>query len=139
MIDKHEFAKLFRAFSKMLETMTEEEYERFVNGELRFSFVHARKRKEQAQNTTQDELQAVVSQLLASKSREEAWQILRSDERMQLKDNLTRIAKLLKVHIIKQDKRDEIENKIVEFAIGSKLRSEAIQGVDLKSSGTSNS
>ncbi|MCG3142250.1 MAG: hypothetical protein HDKAJFGB_03658 [Anaerolineae bacterium] len=139
MTDKRELSKLFQAFSKMLETMTEEEYKQFLSGELQFSFVHERKKKEQIQKASPEDLQAIISQLRLSKSREEARQILQGDERMQLKDNLTQIAKLLKVHIIKQDKRDEIENKIIEFVIGSKLRSEAIQGVNLKSSSISGS
>ncbi len=43
---------------------------------------------------------------------------------------------VLKVHINKHDKRDAIEDKIVEFVVGVKLRSEAILCLNLKSSGT---
>jgi hypothetical protein len=38
------------------------------------------------------------------------------------KDTLTAIAKSLKVHVVKYDRREDIENKLIEFVIGAKLR-----------------
>jgi hypothetical protein len=46
--------------------------------------------------------------------------------------NLAAFARLLKVHVVKHDRRDDIESKIVEFVIGGKLRTEAIRSLNLK-------
>jgi hypothetical protein len=48
------------------------------------------------------------------------------------RDALANFARALKVHVVKHDRREDIEAKIVEFVIGGKLRTEAIQSLNLK-------
>jgi hypothetical protein len=42
------------------------------------------------------------------------------------------LAKGQKLYVAKNDRREDIENKIIEFVIGAKLRTEAIQPLNLK-------
>jgi tRNA(Ser,Leu) C12 N-acetylase TAN1 len=48
------------------------------------------------------------------------------------RDALASLARTLKVHVVKRDRREDIESKIVEFVIGGKLRTEAIRSLNLK-------
>lgn len=137
MSNRLEMTRLLRAVGKMIDGMTEEEYERFLNGELQLNFVQARKRNtEPIKKITPEDVQLLITQLWEMKARDEARSLLQSDIRLQLKGNLMTLAKALKIHITKQDKREDIEAKIVEFVIGARLRSEAIQGISFASRGS---
>jgi len=138
---KTEIVNLLRALTQAFNGMSESEFERLLDGTGRLEFVASQLKKPKGKISENsklpaDELSALISQLQECKTREEAREMLHKDSRTSLKDNLEQMAKLLKVHVNKHDKRDAIEDKIVESVIGVKLRSEAILGLNLKGSGT---
>lgn len=130
---------MLRALAEALDGMTESEFEAFLGGS-RWHPVSApkssRARKKISDNSkvTDDELRQLVPELQRCATREDVREVLQKDPRVLLKDNLERLAKLLKVHVNKHDKRAAIEEKVVESAIGVRLRSEAILGLNLKGS-----
>lgn len=79
-----------------------------------------------------EELSSLTSLLQRCETREEARDILRGDTRLLSKNNLNDLARFLKIYIKKDDLRDQIEEKIVEYVVGTKLRSQAILGLNLK-------
>lgn len=135
MTARQDMKRLLQALSKMLDQMTEEEYEQFLSGELKLSFVHKDKENRQVKEISEEDLKSLSCTINELKDREKAQYFLKNDPRVHLKNNLVRLAKFLQVHVVKSDKREIIEEKIIEFVVGAKLRSEAIQGVNLKSSG----
>ena len=136
MTARQDMKRLLQALSKMLDQITEEEYEQFLSGELKPNFVHEEKENKQVKEISEEDLNLLSYKINELKDREDAQDFLRNDPRVKLKDNLVRLAKFLQVHVLKSDKREIIEEKIIEFVIGAKLRSEAIQGVNLKSGGS---
>jgi hypothetical protein len=71
----------------------------------------------------------LVERLNMCKDRDEARRILLE---VTNKESLSSLARSQKIHVAKHDRREDIENKIIEFVIGGKLRSEAIQTLNMK-------
>jgi hypothetical protein len=72
------------------------------------------------------DLSALASRILDAQDREEAKEIL---EREALtRKELTQLGQAHNVHIVKEDKVELIEAKIVEALVGSRLNSKAIRG-----------
>ncbi|CAD1786173.1 hypothetical protein GGR60_001826 [Xanthomonas arboricola] len=67
-----------------------------------------------------------VKMLISFSSRKEAQDFL--IENFPNKKNLEAIARKIDIPIIKQDKIDDLRDKIVEATVGAKIRSNAIQG-----------
>lgn len=68
----------------------------------------------------------LAARIIDSRDREEAKQII---EREGLtRKELTQLGQAHNVHIVKEDKVDLIETKIVEALVGSRLNSKAIRG-----------
>lgn len=135
-MSKNELSKLFIAFGKLLDKMSEEEYDAFLNNNFDGSKIVTDKKKKTAEKKEINEVEIdnFIKQLQSIDSRDEARKFINDNELFKLKDNLTKIAKKLKVHIIKNDKKEDIENKIIEFIIGSKLRTDAFRGLNLGNS-----
>lgn len=140
MRNKREVTKLLRLVAETLDNMTDTEYDQLLNGKGRLKFFASDKKgKDRLKGSSKvsiEELQTLANQLRDSKTREEARELLHKDPRIPLRDNLEQLARLLKVHVNKHDTREAVEDKIVESVIGVKLRSEAIQGLNLKGSGS---
>ncbi len=138
MKSKTEIAQIMRKVSDLIDSMSESDFEHLHNGgHLELVVSETRKSKNrlsEASKMSVDEMSQLIEQLQSCKSRDEARQILRQDPRASLKDNLTRIAKMLKIHVNKHDRREALEDKVVESVIGVKLRSESILGLNLKAS-----
>jgi hypothetical protein len=77
------------------------------------------------------ELEILASRLFELPTREAALELLGHDPRMQTRENLDKLAKLLTVYISKHDDQDTVQRKIIDFTVGAKLRSEVIQGLNL--------
>lgn len=133
MTQKAEITNLLRAFMQLLEKLTDEEYQELIQGTGRLTFNASQPRRERISSPSQlseEEVQAVITHLQQARSRDEARDVFRKDARASLKDNLEQIARMLKIHVNKYDKRDTLEDKIVENVVGVKLRSEAILGLE---------
>jgi hypothetical protein len=113
-----------------LDEITDEEFENFVRGSLGIELV-PRKKPVPGASPAKDDGSLIV-ELRESSSRQGALDLLRSKKRS--KAELMQLARRLQSHVEKHDTVDTIEEKIVENVIGSRLRSEAIQGLSLKGS-----
>lgn len=138
-MNKSEFAEMLRTLAEALDGMPESEFEALLGNSHQRSVSapkssKAKKKISDNSKVTDDELKQLLPELQRCATREDVREVLQKDPRVLLKDNLERLAKLLKVHVNKHDKREVIEEKVVESAIGVRLRSEAILGLNLKGS-----
>jgi hypothetical protein len=133
MMNKSTFTKALRIISSTIESLEENEIEQLVSGNGKLIFV-ASTTPEKNSTTISPNHESIIQKLNECKDRDDARQLLAS---IPNKEILATIAKLQKIHIVKNDRREDIENKLIEFDIGAKLRTEAIQSLNLK--GGSNS
>lgn len=132
MIDKSSSSKLLRIIASAIEGFTNEEIERLLSGESKLLVTPSVSRSTKREPAQVQELEDVIRGLNDAKDRDEARAVL---ARIANKKSLTAVAKSQKLHITKQDRREDIENKIVEFYIGAKLRSDAIKTLNMKGGG----
>jgi hypothetical protein len=131
MIQKSTLAKVLRTLAATIEGMADEDMELLLAGKCKLSFTPSEKQKSPHAEPSADHA-VLISRLNDCKDRDEARQVLLS---VATKDALTSLAKAQKLYVAKNDRREDIENKIIEFVIGAKLRSEAIQTLNLKGGG----
>lgn len=129
MIDKTNSSKLLRIIASMLDDISDKELEKLLSGESKLISVPVTDQKIKKESAQPPETDNIVRDLNESQSREEAREIL---SRVSNKESLTTIARSQKLHITKQDRREDIENKIVEFFIGAKLRTDAIKTLNMQ-------
>ena len=134
MIHKNNLSKLLRILVSVIDELSEEEMDQLITGKGKLSFSPVTKQKPEAVKSVSVDSEEIVRQLNECTTREEAKGILSNIAK---KEELTAIAKSLKLHIVKYDRREDIENKLVEFLIGAKLRKEAISSLNMKG-GTEN-
>lgn len=146
-MSKREVSNLLKAVVQALKDLDESQYQQLLQGKGRIQFIDleprvitgkGRKGKLSLKiKLNHDQLQVLADQLQVCQTREEARELLVQGNRVLLKDTLAQLARLLGIHVNKDDKREAIEDKIVEFVVGVRLRSEAIMGLNLKGSGYS--
>lgn len=131
---KNIISKLFRLFASLIENLSDEEIDNLLSdkGILVYKSVSNHKAEQKAPSSLDKE--EILKKLNECKDREEARSVLSN---IPNKEILTAIAKSLKVHVVKYDRREDIENKLIEFVIGAKLRTEAIHSLNMKG-GTGN-
>ena len=120
---KSPIPKALRAIASALEDLESHEIDMLISGSGHLIFVHGDKAAAKPE-TISFNIQSLLDRLEKCESRDSAQHLL---SEVEAKDRLVSIAKALKVHIVKNDRREDIEGKIIAFAIGRKLRSEAIQ------------
>ena len=129
MIDRANSSKLFRIIASMLDDISDKELEKILSGESKLTSVPVADQKIKRESAQPPETDNIVRELNESQSRDEAREIL---SRIPNKESLTTIARSQKLHITKQDRREDIENKIIEFFIGAKLRTDAIKTLNMQ-------
>jgi len=127
--------KTLRALAKALESLDQHELDAIASGRGKLVFVSGEKRHDKPASSGAD-VEELIATLNGCETRESALKAL---QEVESKERLIAIAKALKVHVVKQDRREDIEGKIVSFAIGGRLRSEAIQSLNMNGSGNSSS
>lgn len=125
---KSPIPKALKAIAIALEDLELHEIDLLISGRGHLIFVHGDKAATKPE-TIDFNIQSLLDRLEKCENRESAQQLL-SD--VESKDRLVSIAKALKVHVVKNDRREDIEGKIISFAIGRKLRSEAIQSLNMR-------
>lgn len=140
-MNKSDFIKLLRMLAKTFDEMPDTEFEQFINGTgklppLISSKKNSKGKIKEGSKLSAEEISDLIPKLQDCLTRDEVRDILHKDPRILLKNNLEQLAKQIGVHINKHDKREAIEEKIVESIVGTKLRSDAILGLNLKGSGT---
>ena len=131
MIQKSALAKVLRIVATTIEGMTERDMELLLAGKGRLTFTPSEKPKNVHTEPSADHAE-LMTRLNDCRDRDAARQVLLS---VPTKDALMSLAKAQKLYVAKNDRREDIENKIIEFVIGAKLRTEAIQTLNLKGGG----
>lgn len=132
------FAKLFRLFSELLDRTPIAELEALIAGRAQLKIVTkpvagAKKPISTKIEKREINLAEISNRLQSFSSRDEGYKLL-EDENL-TKKQLEDLARLLLLPVNKQDNIERLEDKIIEFCIGSRLNSEAIRGT----SGSDNS
>jgi hypothetical protein len=133
MLDKSSLTRLLRVFTATLENLDQEQMDLLMAGKGRLAFTAAGQKEEATNSQPNVDQAAILARLNECKDREEARQVLSA---ITSRNALAIFARTLKVHIVKHDRREDIEAKVIEFVIGGKLRTEAIQSLNLKGGGT---
>ena len=144
-----DIARALRLCADFLDRLSGEELENLLRGNLKLALVNASGQPVERSVSGQSpgrsagsdssawgdssvEMSSLINALQTSRTREDVLRILQEDSRVDSREKLVRFAKMLRVHVNKSDKREMLEDKIAESVIGVRLRSEAIQGVNLK-------
>lgn len=111
-----------------LGSLSDDELQKLAEGgySLSVKVVRARQRPTQTDNFPQEEKEQLVKDLAQAETREDGLQVL--EDSIRTRKALELLAKHLDVSVLKQDKVEEIREKIVEATVGARLRSQAIQG-----------
>lgn len=125
---KSPLSRSLRVIAAALDALDEQELEALVAGKGRLVFVPNDKAQERNEYSLVD-MEAIAEQLFSCGDREQGRSVLSG---ITNKDALSALARSLKIHVAKHDRREDIENKIIETTIGARLRSEAIQTLNMK-------
>ncbi len=130
---KNEIAEFLLAMGKFIKSMSDDDYAKFLKGDLQLQEFKKKKVriKDSLKKLTDSDIEIIIDKIKITNNRDEAKIILANEESLSLKENLVKVARALKIHIQKIDKKEDIENKIIEFIIGSRLRTDAIRGLNL--------
>lgn len=119
--------KLMRIFVATIEALDQEQVDLLMSGKVKLTVVGPKKTKD-VNPPAVDEVE-ILNRLNDCRDRAAAREIL---DAIKTRDGLAAFARTLKVHVVKHDRREDIESKIIEFVIGGKLRTEAIRSLNLK-------
>jgi hypothetical protein len=133
MTDKTPFIKLLRIVVQTIEDLDQDQIDQLVAGKAKLTFNPIRRISDANTAPSPPDHNKILERLNECKNREEARLVLNE---ITNKDSLAAIARALKVHVVKHDRREDIESKIIEFIIGGKLRTEAIRSLNLKGGGS---
>jgi len=146
-MSKREVSNLLKAVVQALKELDESQYQQLLEGKGRIQFIDLEPRVTTGKSRkgklslkiklNHDQLRVLADQLQGCQTREEVRKLLIKDNRVFLRDTLAQLARLLDIYVNKDDRREAIEDKIVEFVVGTRLRSEAIMSLNLKGSGYS--
>ncbi len=137
-MNKHEIRKLLNIILKFLDNLDDAQLQSLLDGKTKLNIeggvsgakgkLRAAKPVSDGVKPTYEMLDTFSNRLREAATREEAAAILDGLNR----DLLAKVARSLGVFIKKDDKRDTVQNKIIESTVGSKLRSDAILGLEFK-------
>jgi hypothetical protein len=131
MMSKREVIATLKVLTKTLENLNEKEFNSLLKGQGNLVFKTCKVVPEtKVARDYQDKYIQLASLLKEAKTREDAVKLI--EQNIKLKAGLIQMAKLLKVYVAKSDTKDILKEKIVEVAVGSKLRAKAIEDTDLK-------
>jgi hypothetical protein len=133
MTAKDHLTKLLRIVVTTIESLEPDQIDKLVTGRAKLAFVAPGSSKGTTNLPLPDQAD-LIERLDKCTDRNQARQILSV---LPSRDTVAVLARALKIHIVKHDRREDIESKIVEFVIGGKLRTEAIRSLNLKGSARS--
>jgi len=131
MSQKTSLVKTLRAVAAAIDSLDEGELDLLIAGKAKIAILPADKPKSSASTSTINQTE-LMSRLSACSDREQARALLME---VTNKSVLTAFAKAQKIYVARHDRREDIENKIIEFVVGAKLRTEAIQTLNMKGGG----
>jgi hypothetical protein len=129
MAKKNKYSKILKIIAGLLENLNEKQIDDILSGKASLIYEHRSSTLLEKEHININDFEDITKRLSDCKDREEAREILSS---ISNKEILTAIAKTQKIHVVKNDRREDIEDKLIEFIIGAKLRTEAIHSLNLK-------
>jgi hypothetical protein len=131
MMSKREVIATLKVLTKTLENLNEKEFNSLLKGQGNLVFKTYKVVPDtKVARDYQDKYIQLANLLKEAKTREDAVKLI--EQNIKLKAGLIQMAKHLKVYVAKSDTKDILKEKIVEVAVGSKLRAKAIEDTDLK-------
>jgi hypothetical protein len=128
MIDKCSLIKLLRTLIATIESLDQQQIDELFAGKAKLAFTPAGRAKETNSKQFVNKSR-ILDKFNQCEDRDEARRVL---SEITTRHALADFARTLKVHVVKHDRREDIESKIIEFVIGGKLRNEAIRSLNLK-------
>ncbi|MDR5739867.1 MULTISPECIES: hypothetical protein [unclassified Caballeronia] len=118
----------FRRIAEALESLSDEELKKFSDPQYSIELRAIRRRTKEEPSSPVPGISAdeAIGQITALSSRHDAQALL--DEKFPSKKALETLARRLDIPIVRQDKVDDLRDKIVEATVGARIRSQAIQG-----------
>lgn len=126
MSSEHILKILLSRLSEIIASLTDEDIQKILDGTYEIKFVKARTTTEQNEYIPPFNADEIIEKLKASGSRESAKEYL-EDQHVINKRDLEVIARKLDIPLVKTNKVEDLRNKIIEFTVGAKLRSQTIQ------------
>ena len=122
---------ILEAFAKQASMLSESDIEKLEKGthELTVSLVKKKAAQPEGSDFPGIQKEELLSRLNSCTSREEGHALI--SEALKNKKELEQFARHLDVLVLKQDKVDQIKDKIIEATVGAILRSNAIQGKNI--------
>lgn len=122
---------ILEALTKQALMLSESDIEKLENGAHEFTVSLVKKKAAQPEGSdiSGGQMEELLSRLNSCASREEGRALI--SEALKNKKELEQFAKHLDVLVLKQDKIDQIKDKIIEATVGAILRSNAIQGKNI--------
>ena len=126
MTNDKNMGKLLRVIATTIDSFSEKEICFLLTGKAKLVLESVEKTSSNEQK--QFDIDSILLQLNESQDRENAKSVLLS---IANKEMLVSLAKSQKIHVLKTDRREDIEDKIIQFFVGRKLGTEAIQNLNL--------
>jgi hypothetical protein len=119
---------VFRRLTEALGSLSEEELKKLSDPQFAVEIRAIRRRSKDEPTFLPADATAkeAIDQLLLLPSRQDAQAFL--DSKFSSKKALELIARSLDIPIIRQDRVEDLRDKIVEATVGARIRSQAIQG-----------
>ena len=119
---------ILEELAKQVSQLSETDIQKIGKGTHELSVKLVKKKTEQPESTEllAPQKEMLLSRLHSCTSREKGHAVI--SEALKNKKELEQFAKHLDVSVLKQDKVEQIKNKIIEATVGAILRSNAIQG-----------
>lgn len=119
---------VFRRLTEALDALSEEELKKLSDPQYTVEIKAIRRRTKDDPNLFPPDASAedAITQITSLPSRQDAQALL--DSKFSSKKALEMIARKLDIPIIRQDKVEDLRDKIVEATVGARIRSQAIQG-----------
>lgn len=119
---------VLRRLVEALDSLSEEQLKKMSDPQysIEFKAIRRRSKDESKLHFTDANAEEAITQLSMFSSRQDAQVML--DDKYPSKKVLEVIARKLDIPITRQDKIEDLRDKIVEATVGAKIRSQAIQG-----------
>lgn len=119
---------VFRRLTEALNSLSEDELKKLSDPQFAVEIKVVRRRSKDEQGPLVSDISAeeAIKKLVVQVSRQDAQALL--EEQYSSKKALELIARKLDIPITRQDKVDDLRDKIVEATVGARIRSQAIQG-----------
>lgn len=136
--NKRDLTDILEIIIELLDNISDKQFTKLLKGEGRLVYIEKETHKK-SKNLKDENVQIndsvyekLGNKIKLCKTREEAFDIMKNEPLIKTKNNLLKLSEIMQIYANKKDKRERIEEKIVESLVGSKIRSDAIRNLSLK-------